>query len=123
MAGRSVGRKHKREYRYHRRSEREAYYYRAERIHQAVMKAEVYSITSRIPLTDAQQAKLDRKWPDGDLLISYETIEALLDPLPVEDLCWSHHTGQFLYFTVRGDNIEGTVAEVIERFERKLGVV
>ena len=36
---------------------------------------------------------------------------------------WSHHTGQFLYITVRGDDIEGTVAEVIERLERKLGVV
>ncbi len=87
------------------------------------MKAEVYSITYRIPLTDAQQARLDRKWPDGDPLISYEKIEALLEPLPVEDIYWSDHTGQFLYFTVRGDGIEGTVAEVVERLERKLGLI
>lgn len=87
------------------------------------MKAEVYSITYRILLTDAQQAKLDRKWPDGDPFISCEKIESLLEPLPVEDLYWSHHTGQFIYFTVRGDDIEGTVAEVVERLERKLGTV
>jgi hypothetical protein len=87
------------------------------------MKAEVYSITYRIPLTDAQQAKLDRKWPDGDPFISYEKISSLLEPLPVEDVYWSHYTGQFLYFTVRGDDIEGTVAEVIARLEAKLGKV
>ncbi|MDD2542211.1 MAG: hypothetical protein PHH28_14385 [Desulfuromonadaceae bacterium] len=87
------------------------------------MKAEVYSITYRIPLTDAQQARLDRKWPDGDPFISYEKIEALLEPLPVEDIYWSDHTGQFLYFTVRGDDIEGAVAEVVERLERKLGTI
>jgi hypothetical protein len=87
------------------------------------MKAERYSIIYRIPLTDAQQAKLDRKWPDGDPFISYEKIEFLLEPLPVEDLYWSHHTGQYFYFTVRGDDPEGTVAEVIERLERKLGKV
>ena len=86
------------------------------------MKAEVYSITYRIPLSDAQQAKLDRKWPDGDPFISYEKIESLLEPLPVDDLNWSHHTGQFLYFTVRGDDVDGTVAEVIERLETKLGI-
>ena len=85
------------------------------------MKADVYSITYRIPLSDAQQAKLDRKWPDGDPFISYERIESLLEPLPVEDLYWSHHTGQYLYFTVRGDDIEATVAEVIARLEKKLG--
>jgi hypothetical protein len=85
------------------------------------MKAEVYSITYRIPLTDAQQAKLDRKWPDGEPFISYEKIDSLLEPLPVEDVYWGHHTGQFLYFTVRGDDIEDTVAEVIERLETKLG--
>jgi hypothetical protein len=77
------------------------------------MKAEVYSITYRIPLTDAQQAKLDRKWPDGDPFISYEKIESLLEPLPVEDLYWSHHTGQYFYFTVRGDDVKGAVTEVI----------
>lgn len=87
------------------------------------MKADVYSITFRIPLSNAQQAKLDRKWPDGDPFISYEKIESLLEPLPVEDLYWSHHTGQYFYFTVRGDDIEGTVAEVIERLETKLGKV
>ena len=87
------------------------------------MKADVYSVTYRIPLTDAQQARLDRKSPDGDPFISYERIESLLEPLPVEDIYWSHHTGQFLYFTVRGDDIEATVAEVIERLERKLGKV
>jgi hypothetical protein len=85
------------------------------------MKAEVYSITYRIPLTDAQQAKLDRKWPDGDPFISYEKIDSLLDQLRVEDIYWSHHTGQYLYFTVHGEDVEGTVAEVIERLERKLG--
>jgi len=85
------------------------------------LKVDVYSVTYRIPLTDAQQAKLDRRWPDGDPLISYEKIEALLSPLRVENLDWSHHSGQFLYFTVYGDDIEGTVAEVIERLERKLG--
>ena len=87
------------------------------------MKADVYSVTYRIPLTDAQQTRLDRKWPDGDPFISYERIESLLEPLPVEDIYWSHHTGQFLYFTVRGDDIEATVAEVIERLEIKLGKV
>jgi hypothetical protein len=85
------------------------------------MKAEIYSITYRIPLTNAQQAKLDRKWPDGEPFISYEKIDSLLEPLPVDDVYWSHYTGQFLYFTVRGDDIEGTVAEVIKRLEEKLG--
>lgn len=87
------------------------------------MNADIYSITYRVPLTDAQQAKLDRKWPSGDPFISYEKIDALLEALPVEDVYWSHHTGQFLYFTVRGDDIEGTVAEVIDRLEGKLGKV
>ena len=87
------------------------------------MKAEVYSITYRIPLTDAQQARLDRKWPDGDPLISYEKIESLLAPLRVENLDWSHHSGQYLYFTVYGADIEGTVVEVIARLEKKLGRV
>ncbi len=85
------------------------------------MKAVVYSVTYRIALTDAQQARLDRKWPDGDPFISYEKIAFILEPLPVEDVYWSHHTGQFLYFTVRGDDIEGTAAEVVERLEAKLG--
>lgn len=85
------------------------------------MKDEVYSITYRIPLTDAQQAKLDRRWPDGDPFISYESIEALLEPLRVTDLDWSNHSGQFFYFTVHGEDMEGTAAEVIERLERKLG--
>jgi hypothetical protein len=87
------------------------------------MKADVYSITYRIPLSDAQQARLDRKWPDGEALISYEKIESLLEPLRVENLDWSHHSGQYLYFTVYGDDIEGTLAEVIERLEKKLGRV
>ncbi len=87
------------------------------------MKAEIYSITYRIPLSDAQQAKLDRKWPDGDPFISYEKMDSLLEPLQVEDLYWSHHTGQFIYFTVRGNDIEGTVTEVVERLERKLGKI
>ena len=87
------------------------------------MQAEVYSITYRIPLSDAQQAKLDRQWPDGEPLISYEKIEALLAPLRVENLDWSHHSGQFLYFTVYGDDLAGTLAEVVERLERKLGRV
>jgi hypothetical protein len=79
------------------------------------MKAEVYSVTYRIPLTNAQQAKLDRKWPDGTPFITYEKIDALLEPLPVEDIYWSSSAGQYLYFTVRGDDIETTVAEVIHR--------
>ena len=86
-----------------------------------MMQAVIYSVTYRIALSDAQQARLDRKWPDGDPFISYEKISSLLEPLPVEDVYWSHHTGQFLYFTVRGDDIEGTVAEVIDRLETKLG--
>jgi len=85
------------------------------------MKAEVYSLTYRIPLTDAQQARLDRKWPDGDPFISYEKIESLLEPLRVDNLYWSDHTGQYLYFTVYGDDVEATVAEVVERLEGKLG--
>jgi hypothetical protein len=85
------------------------------------MKADVYSITYRILLTDAQQARLDRRWPDGEPFISYEKIESLLAPLRVENLDWSHHSGQFLYFTVYGDDKEDTVAQVIERLERKLG--
>ena len=85
------------------------------------MKADVYSITYRVPLSDAQQAKLDRTWPDGSPFISYEKIESLLAPLRVENLDWSHYSGQYLYFTVHGDDKETTVAEVIERLERKLG--
>ena len=85
------------------------------------MKAEVYSVTYRIPLSDAQQAKLDRKWPDGDPFISYEKIDSLLEPLRVDNIYWSDHTGQFLYFTVYGDDMESTVAEVVERLEKKLG--
>ncbi|HIJ97160.1 MAG TPA: hypothetical protein HPP94_15775 [Desulfuromonadales bacterium] len=85
------------------------------------MNAEVYSVTYRVPLTDAQQARLDRKWPDGDPFISYEKMASLLEPLPVDDLYWSHHTGQYVYFTVRGDELESTVAEVIARLETKLG--
>lgn len=85
------------------------------------MKAEVYSVTYRIPLSDAQQAKLDRKWPDGDPFISYEKIDSLLEPLRVDNVYWSDHTGQFLYFTVYGDDMESTVAEVVERLEKKLG--
>ena len=85
------------------------------------MKAEVDSITYRILLTDAQQAKLDRTWPDGEPFITYEQIDALLEPLPVADVYWSKEYGQYLYFTVRGDDIEGTVMEVIERLETKLG--
>lgn len=87
------------------------------------MKAEIFSITYRIPLTDAQQARLDRKWPDGDPFISYEKIDSLLEPLRVENIYWSHHSGQFLYFTVYGDDMEGTVAEVVERLEIKLGKI
>ena len=85
------------------------------------MKAEIYSITYRIPLSDAQQARLNRKWPDGDSLISYEKIESLLEPLRVENLDWSHHSGQYLYFTVYGDDMESTAADVVDRLERKLG--
>ena len=87
------------------------------------MKAVIYSVTYRIALSDAQQARLDRKWPDGEPFISYEKIAFILEPRPVEDIYWSHHTGQFLYFTVRGDDIEGTVAEVVIRLENKLGTL
>lgn len=85
------------------------------------MKAEVFSITYRILLTDAQQARLNRRWPDGDPIISYEKIESLLEPLQVENLDWSHHSGQYLFFTIYGDDREGTLAEVVERLEAKLG--
>lgn len=85
------------------------------------MKAERYATTFRIPLTNAQQARLDRKWPDGEPFITFEKIDALLEPLPVEDVYWSGAAGQYLYFTVRGDAVEETVAEVIERLEGKLG--
>lgn len=85
------------------------------------MKAEVYAITYRIALSDAQQAKLDRRWPDGEPFISYEKIEALLAPLRVENLDWSHHSGQYLYFSVYGDDLAGTAAEVVDRLEKKLG--
>ena len=87
------------------------------------MNAEVFSITYRIPLTDAQQARLDRKWPDGDPFISYEKIDALLEPLRVENVYWSHHSGQYLYFTVYGDDLDGTAAEAVERLEIKLGKI
>lgn len=87
------------------------------------MNSEIYSITYRISLTDAQQARLDRRWPDGEPFISYEKIESLLEPLPVENLDWSHHSGQYLYVTIHGDDIEGTLAEVIDRLEGKLGKV
>lgn len=85
------------------------------------MRAEIFSITYRVALTDAQQARLDRKWPDGDHFISYEKMEELLEPLPASDLDWSNHTGQFLYFTIHGDDIDGTLAEVLVRLEGKLG--
>lgn len=85
------------------------------------MKAEVYSVTYRIPLSDAQQAKLDRTWPNGDPFITYEKIESLLEPLRVENLDWSHHSGQYLYFTVHGENMDETAMEVVERLENKLG--
>jgi hypothetical protein len=85
------------------------------------MQTEVHSITYRILLSDAQQARLDRTWPNGDPFISYEKIERLLEPLRVENLDWSHHSGQYLYFTVHGDDFEGTAAEVVRRLEEKLG--
>jgi len=85
------------------------------------MNVEISSITYRVALTNAQQAKLDRKWPDGDPFISYEKMEKLLEPLPVSDLDWSNHAGQFFYFTIHGEDIEGTLAEVLERLKNKLG--
>lgn len=87
------------------------------------MQAEVHSITYRIPLSNAQQARLDRTWPNGDPFVSYEKIERLLEPLRVENLDWSHHSGQYLYFTVYGDDLDGTAAEVVRRLEDKLGKV
>ena len=47
--------------------------------------------------------------------ISYEKIEALLEPLQVENLDWSHHSGRYLYFTVYGDDREATLVRVIKR--------
>lgn len=94
---------------------------RSEGLHQAVMKAEVYSVTYRIPLTNAQQAKLDRKWPDGTPFITYEKIDSLLEPLPVEDVYWSAQAGQYIFFTVRGEDVDATVTEVINRLQEKLG--
>jgi hypothetical protein len=85
------------------------------------MNAEISSITYRVALTDSQLAKLNRKWPDGDPFISYEKVEKLLEPLAVENLDWSHHSGQYLYFTIYGDDREATLAEVLGRLERKLG--
>jgi len=85
------------------------------------LRAEVYSITYRLSLTDAQQFKLDRKWPDGTPFITYEKIDSLLEPLQVENVYWFDHTGKFLYFTVYGDDKEGTAAEVLERLAGKLG--
>ena len=85
------------------------------------MKPEIHSITYRIPLTETQQARLKRTWPDGTPFISYEKIEALLEPLQVENLDWSHHSGRYLYFTVYGDDREATLVEVVERLEQKLG--
>ena len=85
------------------------------------MKAEIFSITYRILLTDAQQARLNRRWPNGEPFISYEKIESLLEPLRVENLDWSHHSGQYFYFTIHGDDMERTLAEVIARLEGKLG--
>lgn len=49
------------------------------------MKAEVYSVTYRIPLTNAQQARLERKWPDGDPFISYEKISSIDVPSLIAD--------------------------------------
>jgi hypothetical protein len=65
-------------------------------IHSSVMKAEVYSVTYRIPLTNVQQARLDRKWPDGTPFITYEKIDSLLEPL-VEDVYWSTQVGHYYF--------------------------
>ncbi|HJV34953.1 hypothetical protein [Geomonas sp.] len=85
------------------------------------MIPEIVSIRYRIPLTDAQAKKLRRTWPNGDLFFPYEKMERLLAPLQVEDLNWHHYSGQYLYFTVYGDDMEGTLAAALKVFESQLG--
>ena len=85
------------------------------------MKAEIVSIRYRIPLTDAQTKKLRRTWPNGDPFYPYEKMERYLAPLQVEDLNWHHYSGQYLYFTVYGSDIEATLAEALQVFEARLG--
>jgi len=85
------------------------------------MKAEVVSIRYRIPLTAAQAEKLRRTWPNGDPFYPYEKMERYLEPLLIEDLNWHHYTGNYLYFTVYGDDIEATLADALRVFEERLG--
>ena len=85
------------------------------------MEAEIVSIRYRIPLTDAQAKKLRRTWPNGDPFYPYEKMERFLRPLLVEDLDWHHYSGQYLYFTVYGNDIEATLADALRVFEDKLG--
>ena len=88
---------------------------------EAVVKPEIVSIRYRIPLSDAQAKKLRRTWPNGDPFYPYEKMEKYLEPLLVEDLNWHHYSGQYLYFTVYGDDIEGTLADALKVFEARLG--
>lgn len=85
------------------------------------MKAEVVSIRYRIALTAAQAEKLRRTWPNGDAFYPYEKMERYLEPLLIEDLNWHHYTGDYLYFTVYGDEIEATLADALKVFEERLG--
>jgi hypothetical protein len=90
---------------------------------EVVVKPEIVSIRYRIPLTDAQAQKLRRTWPNGDPFYPYEKMEKYLAPLLVEDLNWHHYSGQYLYFTVYGDDIEATLADAMKVFEAKLGTL
>jgi hypothetical protein len=84
------------------------------------VKAEVVSVRYRIALSAAQVEKLRRTWPNGEQFFPYERMERYLAPLQVEDLNWHHYAGPYLYFTVYGDDIEGTLAAALRVFEAKL---
>jgi len=85
------------------------------------VQAEIVSVRYRIPLTEAQADKLRRTWPNGEPFFPYEKMERFLAPLQVEDLNWHHYAGRYLYFTVCGDDIEGTLADALKVFEARLG--
>jgi len=87
------------------------------------MKAEVVSVRYRIPLTEIQAQKLRRTWPNGDPFYPYEKMERYLEPLLVEDLNWHHYSGNYLYFTVYGDDIEATLADALRVFETRLAAL
>ena len=72
---------------------------------------------------DTQLERLRRTWPDGDPFYPYEKMERYLGPLLVEDPNWHHYSGNYLYFTVYGDDIEGTLADAMKVFEERLGML